>query len=221
MMAAPNGRVSVPAGTPVLPIREATMGILSPDLANVEVETVDRGPFERAFSRHYSRVYRILSGLVGPDEADDAAQEVFLRLFDSPLVHESDERIGAWLHRVAVNQGYNLLRSRRRQTSHLERAGQLAQAETETREQELNPIRAAVAREEATLVQAALARLPERQRAVLVLRQAGLSYAEVAAAAGVKPNSVGALLARAEAHLREHYLHLAGDTPRGPSANRS
>ena len=51
----------------------------------------------------------------------------------------------------------------------------------------------------------------------LALRQAGLSYAEVAAAAGVKPGSVGALLARAESHLRDHYLALTGADAHRPA----
>jgi RNA polymerase sigma-70 factor (ECF subfamily) len=56
-------------------------------------------------------------------------------------------------------------------------------------------------------VQAALSRLPERSAAVLALRYSGLSYAEVAAALGVKTNAVGTLLRRAEAALRKEMSH--------------
>lgn len=190
------------------------MRVLSAQAAEeTEVDTGAGGLFEGIFARHYPRVYRVLDGLLGPDEAEDAAQEVFLRLYHSDLVDQPDERVAAWLYRVAVNTAYNLLRSRRRQAARLQRAGQLAQAEAPLRQDGLNPAQAVAAQEEAALVRAALAELSPTHRAVLVLRQAGLSYAEVAAAAGVKPGSVGALLARAEMRLRQHYLRLAGDGP--------
>lgn len=173
--------------------------------------------FESVFARHYPRIHRVLTGLLGADEADDAAQEVFLRLYHSHLLDQSDGQVAAWLYRVAVNTAYNLLRSRRRRSAHLRRAGQLARPEADIDQAELNPARSVAAAEQAALVRAALDQLSPTHRAVLVLRQAGLSYAEVAAAAGVKPGSVGTLLARAEAHLRARYLRLAGE----PAAGRS
>ncbi|MCC6630198.1 MAG: sigma-70 family RNA polymerase sigma factor [Chloroflexi bacterium] len=170
------------------------------------------GPFEAVFAQHYPRVQRVLAGLLGADEADDAAQEVFLQLYHRRLIDQPDAAIGAWLYRVALNTAYNRLRSRRRQATHLDRIGQLARSDVSHDEAALNPAQAAVAAEEARLVRAALTALSPTHRNVLVLRHAGLSYAEVAAAASVRPGSVGTLLARAEAHLRDHYLRLAGET---------
>ena len=190
------------------------MPVLSANVADEGAVDDARGvSFERAFDQHYPRIYRLLVGLVGPDEADDAAQEVFLRLYASPVLHQPDGQLAAWLYRVALNTGYNLLRSRRRAADRLQRAGRLTEPETAIRQAELNPARSAAVHEEAALVRATLDCLSPTHRNVLLLRQAGLSYAEVAAAVGVKPGSVGALLARAEAHLRSHYLRLAGDPP--------
>lgn len=176
-------------------------------------ETTTR--FEALFTHFYSRIHRIVSGLVGSSEADDIAQEVFLKLYHHGNLGAADERIGAWLYRVAVNTAYNHLRSRRRQTSYLERAGQLAQVETIGRQADLNPAQAITAREETDQIRAALASLPENQRAVIVLRQSGLSYAEIATTIGIRPGSVGTLLARAEERLRQHYRRLAGTRPPG------
>jgi RNA polymerase sigma-70 factor, ECF subfamily len=53
-----------------------------------------------------------------------------------------------------------------------------------------------------------LARLSERQVQLLLLRQAGLSYAELADALGVAPGSIGTLLARAERAFRQAYAEL-------------
>ena len=66
-----------------------------------------------------------------------------------------------------------------------------------------DPSSIVAARDEAGRVRQVLAQLPERQRAALVLRASGLSYAEVADALGVRPGSVGTILARAERAFRE------------------
>ncbi|MEX2315021.1 MAG: sigma factor-like helix-turn-helix DNA-binding protein [Thermomicrobiales bacterium] len=68
-----------------------------------------------------------------------------------------------------------------------------------------DPLDLVARQDEATIVRAHLARLPERQRAVLVLRSSGMSYAEVAGIVGVSTNSVGTLLARAERAFRNSY----------------
>ena len=67
------------------------------------------------------------------------------------------------------------------------------------------PARETLRREAREQVRAALADLSERQRACLLLRHAGYSYAEIAATLGVAIGSVGVLLARAERAFRERY----------------
>ncbi|MGI8854841.1 MAG: RNA polymerase sigma factor, partial [Thermomicrobiales bacterium] len=58
-------------------------------------------PFDTIFQRYYGRVFAILTRIVGPDEADDLAQETFLRFHDRPPLRRTDEveAIGAWLYR--------------------------------------------------------------------------------------------------------------------------
>jgi RNA polymerase sigma-70 factor (ECF subfamily) len=65
-------------------------------------------------------------------------------------------------------------------------------------EQQSDPQDEYLRHEERERVRAALARLPERQGKLLLLRHAGLSYAEMAAALEVAPGSIGTLLVRAE-----------------------
>ncbi|MBP6015446.1 MAG: sigma-70 family RNA polymerase sigma factor [Candidatus Promineofilum sp.] len=78
----------------------------------------DAHAFDALFHRHYDRVYGVLFRLVGERaEAEDLAQETFLRLYkrvDRGRPLSMDENIGGWLYRVAMNLGYNALRSRRR-----------------------------------------------------------------------------------------------------------
>lgn len=160
-------------------------------------------PFDTVFQRYYGRVFAILTRIVGPDEADDLAQETFLRFHDRPPLRrtDEDEAIGAWLYRVATNLGFNAIRTRKRRTAREER---VTRAELPL-QRPLDPEGEAVRREERALVQSVLVEMPERARAVLTLRQAGCSYAEIAGAVGIAPGSVGTTLVRAEALFRQRY----------------
>jgi len=160
--------------------------------------------FDVVFQQYYARVYGILARLVGPDEADDIAQETFLRYHARPPVRRPDDLTdgtGAWLYRVATNLGFNALRSRKRRVAREER---VTRAELPLFRPP-DPEGEVVRDEERRAVQAALLKLPERARTVLVLRQGGCSYAEIAAAVGIAPGSVGTTLVRAEAQFRHQY----------------
>jgi RNA polymerase sigma-70 factor (ECF subfamily) len=166
-------------------------------------------PFDVVFRRYYSRVFAILTRIVGPDEADDLAQETFLRFHDRPPVRrtEDEDAVGAWLYRVATNLGFNAIRTRKRRTAREER---VTRAELPL-QRSLDPEGEAVRHEERLFVQAVLIEMPERARAVLALRQAGCSYAEIAAAVGIAPGSVGTTLVRAEALFRQRYEAAVAD----------
>ena len=166
-------------------------------------------PFDVVFRRYYGRVFAILTRIVGPDEADDLAQETFLRFHARPPVRrtEDDDAVGAWLYRVATNLGFNAIRTRKRRTAREER---VTRAELPL-QRPLDPEGEAVRREERVLVQSVLMEMPDRARTVLALRQAGCSYAEIAPAVGIAPGSVGTTLVRAEALFRQRYEAAVAD----------
>jgi RNA polymerase sigma-70 factor (ECF subfamily) len=162
--------------------------------------------FETLFLRHYGRVFGILRRMLGSDEeAEDAAQEVFLRLYRQDALPADDTGLSRWLARVATNVGLNVLRSDRRQQARLQRTATLDQAEAPGRENRQDPAQTAIAREETALVRAALDGMTERARTILILRNSGLAYAEIADALGIAPGSVGTILARAEREFRRRY----------------
>ena len=172
----------------------------------VEARVGNDGDFEGRFRRHYATVYGILLRVTGsPEEAEDLAQEVFLRLHQHRGAL-SDDQVSAWLYRVALNAGFNAVRSRRRGLQRILRWSRLEPALTQG---VAGPEDEVTARDEAARVRAALAQLRERDRSVLALRASGVSYAEIAAALGIKPGSVGTTLARAERALRERYEAMA------------
>jgi RNA polymerase sigma-70 factor (ECF subfamily) len=170
---------------------------------NVLLEGMHRGDsasFEALFYRHYDRVYGLLFRLLGNRvEAEDVTQEVFLKLYRQPLKGRHEHNLSAWLYRVATNMGYNHLRGRKRRW---QRNVVLVPDETDATP---NPIDAAAQRETKAAVRAALKRLPQHQAQMLLLRQMGLSYAELAVACGVAPGSVGQMLSRAAEAFRKVY----------------
>ena len=175
------------------------------------VRAGDEAAFARLFDLHWPGVHRLLTRLVGdPEAAGDVAQEVFVQLFRRPPDGETAP-LRAWLCRVALNRGYNELRAGRRRRRREDSAahdpaapltagaaGDAALTEEANRAAERDAVRR-------TLLQ-----LPQRQRDCLVLRSEGLSYAEIAAAVGVAPASVGTILARAERAFKQAYLAQRG-----------
>jgi RNA polymerase sigma-70 factor (ECF subfamily) len=167
----------------------------------------DELAFARLYEQHWEGVTRLLVRLLGDgDWAGDVAQEVFVQLFRKPPA-PGDAPLRAWLYRVAVNRGYNALRSDKRRRT---REDAVARDPSSPAAGDAGVLEAANRAEERDVVRRALVRLPARHRECLVLRAEGLSYAELAAALGVAPGSVGTLLARAERAFKDVYLSQRG-----------
>ena len=157
----------------------------------------DTNSFEILFARHYDMVYGVLYRLTGTrHEAEDLAQEVFLKLYKLPL--RNNENIAGWLYRVALNTGYNALRSEQRR----EKRERIVGLDTPTPAQ---PEEEVSRRETQKRVRAALSQIPSRAAKLLILRETGFSYKEMAEIVGVAPGSVGTLLARAQKAFRSAY----------------
>jgi RNA polymerase sigma-70 factor, ECF subfamily len=172
-----------------------------------------REAFEAIFRAHYGPVFAVAYRLLGSaQEAEDVTQEAFLRLYEHPLPAGRRHNLRGWLLRVATNLGYNVLRSRNRRQAREERAREESAAGEEASAPppsgQAGSAWDGAAADVAARVREVLARLPERQGQILLLRNAGLSYAELAAAVGVAPGSVGTTLARAERAFRELYAGL-------------
>lgn len=158
--------------------------------------STDAPTFDDLFLEHYDRVYGILFRLVGTRaEAEDLAQEVFLKLHQNPP--RRSENIGGWLYRVATNMGYNAVRSRKRRWSW--------QRWLVPQGVDADPAETVVENETAVAVRAALTKLPPKQGQLLLLRQMGLSYAELADVCNIKLTSVGKQLSRATEKFRAIY----------------
>jgi RNA polymerase sigma-70 factor, ECF subfamily len=176
----------------------------------VEDEVGTRPGSQERFSGVFRDRYRELHGLAyrllgDHGEAEDVVQETFLKLDGHPVLERPDGEVAAWLHRVCLNTAYNRLRGQRRSTARLERAGRAERADDEA-DADASPLLDVLRAEQQRAVRQALAALPVRQRAVLLLRHAGYAYAEIAATLDLAVGSVGVLLARGERAFREAYL---------------
>lgn len=156
----------------------------------------EQDAFEALFKAEYARVAGIANRvLVDPGEAEDVAQEVFI---DFHRLHSASSPYAApWLYRAAAHTALNRVRGRRRR----ERREQAEAVQEGARS--MDPQDVAESNEDRRRVRAALARLPAKPAAVLVLRSSGLSYSEVAEALGVRTGQIGTLLKRAEEALRK------------------
>lgn len=173
----------------------------------------DRAAFSRLVQRHLTRASRLAVRMVGNvADAEEIVQEAFLRAWlKAPewQPRDADAPGGSasfftWLARVIVN--FCLDRRRRRQTAPLEAANDVA-----------DPAPSAVdvlaSRETAARVAAAVADLPGRQRAALVMcHYEGMSNGEAAAALGLSVGAVESLLVRARRALRGTLAELAPDS---------
>jgi RNA polymerase sigma-70 factor (ECF subfamily) len=139
------------------------------------------------FEEHGAAVYRFaLAVLRHREDAEDVVQDTFVKLLDHARADGDDSNLRGWLFTVAANGCRDRLRRRWRWipwTPANDTAVRPAPLHDEDG-------RIAAARE-------ALWRLAPRDRLLVALRAQGLSYREIASAAGVRPVSVGRLLARA------------------------
>lgn len=153
--------------------------------------------FEALLERHQRMVLRTAWRLLGRlEDAQDVAQEVFLRLHRHLSRIDLERGVESWLYRTTVNVCYDALRARKGGTALEEmaqeppvEAGQLSDLEQQERRR---------------LMHQALRHLPEKERAAVVLREIeGLETAEVARILGSTEVTVRSQVSSAKAKLRQ------------------
>lgn len=188
--------VALPAVAPRTSGRAERMGGVAPSTPGHRAVRAD---LEQVFRTSYPRVVAVAGRVLGSrEEAEDVAQEVFLAFGRTSV--PADDAPG-WLSVAAVHTALNHLRTTRRRASREQAAG--SDAAGPAREVAPDTADAVVSLDERRRVRAALALLPHKQAAALVLRHSGLSYAEVASALEMSPASVGTTVRRAEQALRK------------------
>lgn len=174
--------------------------------------------FDTLVAQHQNRIFSLCYWNLGNrEEAADAAQETFVRAFRGLKNFRGDSHFATWLHRIALNVCFDAAQKRRRAPLlYSDIAACRTENEDEPDFESLaanrdgstpeagDPGAAAVRREKRAAVRAALARLSDHYRVVLILFDIeGYTYEETAAALDLPLGTVKSRLNRARAQLRQ------------------
>lgn len=168
-------------------------GVLDETLAE-RAAAGDMEAFEELVDRHRMAVYRLARSVTGNHhDADDAAQETFLRLYRSLASYDPGRPFKPWLKRIAYNTSLNTVRAGRSRSRNLVEGDLPEVADQAPRQSERME-----ARQSAAKVDHVVQNLPSELRATLLLRAVeGMSYRDIATAMGVKIGTVMSRLSRA------------------------
>lgn len=213
----------------------ALMALRDPDIRlMLRVRADDRDAFSELVGRYQHRLVGVMHHLVGRrDEAEDLAQEVFLRVYRNRHKYTPQAKFATWLFTIANNLALNSIRDRKRHPTVPFEVGDpaasgpwLAHDRGENRDPP--PPHKVQQDELAAVVRRALDELNERQRMAVVLNKfEDMNYAEIAEVMDLTTKAVKSLLSRARAKLRESlqaYIDVDGSpptTPAGPADDDS
>ncbi len=164
----------------------------------------------RLMERHAEKLFHFLVRLLNNEaEAEDAAQESFVRLYQHRAKYDPGRKLSTWLYTIAANLARNRLRTLSRHPSvSLDAGGE----DGEHNLSEIIPALGATpdeslsSQENAAAVRAAIAALPENLRTPLVLAEyEELPVAEMARVVGCSVKAAETRLYRARQSLREHF----------------
>jgi len=169
----------------------------------------DERAFDELVQRNKRFVFNLCYRLLGDyDDADDCAQEVFIKVHKSIWGFRFESSFHTWIYRVAVNTCKNRLRSleyrMERKNIRLDAPADDDQKQVEVADQRQSPAGDLKRKELGQLIQAAVNKLPTDQKLVVVLRDMeGRTYEEIAEITGLKLGTLKSRLSRARLRLRE------------------
>jgi RNA polymerase sigma-70 factor (ECF subfamily) len=217
----------------------AQLALRDPDIRlMLRVRDDEDGAFEELVNRYQHRLVAVMHHLVGnTEEAEDLAQEVFLRIYRARKKYRPRSRFSTWLFTIANNLALNCLRARQRKPVvplPASDSGPLGPrpAEQLVHDRDTGPAQRLDQQELAAVIRRALDGLNERQRMAVVLNKfEDMNYAEIAEVMNLGVKAVKSLLSRARVNLRaalSDYIFMDGapvpdveddaeaETPEGP-----
>jgi RNA polymerase sigma-70 factor (ECF subfamily) len=203
------------------------MALRDPDIRiMLRVRDDDPTAFAELVELYNHRLITVLQHLLGrSDEAEDLAQEVFLRIYNARKKYRPRAKFSTWLFTIANNLALNALRSRQRKPVvplNVRDSGPLGPrpAEQLVKDRANQPAQRIQQRELAEVVRRAVEGLNERQRIAVVLNKfEDMNYQEIADVMGLTTKAVKSLLSRARDNLRnalKDYIYMDGAPKSGP-----
>lgn len=200
----------------------AQMALRDPDIRlMLRVRDGDPAAFSEMVGAFQHRLVGVMHHLMGnADEAEDLAQEVFLRVYRNRKKYRPKAKFSTWLFTIANNMAMNALRNRKGKVPiplNVSDSGPLGPrpAERLVRNRDAAPSSSLQHAELTARIRMALDTLNERQKVAVILNKfEDMGYAEIAEVMGLTPKAVKSLLSRARAHLREElhdYIYMDGE----------
>ncbi|UCF78058.1 MAG: sigma-70 family RNA polymerase sigma factor [Candidatus Eiseniibacteriota bacterium] len=177
----------------------------------------DHAAFKSLVERYQLTVLKTCYRILGSrQDAEDVAQEVFLRVFQGAKRFRGESAVSTWLYRIAVNLSLNHRRKHKWNRyldvlalSDARKEDPTSRLEAPDRDR---PDRLLEQKERRRILAEALETLPERQRVALILHKyESLSYEEVAEVLETSLSSVESLIHRAKRNLQKRLVELIGD----------
>lgn len=177
----------------------------------LQVRDGNAAAFEELLEKHQRRLVMALERMVGNRaQAEDLAQDVFLRVFNARERYIPTAKFSTWLYTITHNVASNSLRksSRRKEVNLISSpSGSMPVRPLDTMAKDksnLMPARLADQKEMEVVIQEAIQTLGPRQRMAMTLSKfEGMSYNEIAEAMGISPQAVKSLLSRARGNLKD------------------
>ena len=170
----------------------------------------EKTAFDQLVIRHKDRVFNLCYRILGDyNEANDYAQETFIKAFKSLKGFRFESSFSTWLYRIAVNNCKNRLRSLEKRyqgkTVSLENTNYPGKGNPafEIRDDSSSPANELERKEKSAFIQTAINSLPAEQKIVIILREIeGRSYEEIAETTGLALGTVKSRLARGRMELK-------------------
>ncbi len=166
--------------------------------------------FNELVNRHHTKIYGLAYRMLGNSEdAQDATQETFLEAYKSIKTFRFQSQFGTWLYRVGLNTCNQIIRKAKSRNRMMDAYTEEKSVRGMTEEREI-PERLAIKAEQREMVQAAIDRLPLKQREVVTLfYMQHLKYKEIAEILDCSIGTVASRLNKAMQNLKvkleKHY----------------
>jgi len=170
----------------------------------------DAKAFELLVARHQRAVYNLAQRFLNDsDEAEDLAQDVFIRIHKAAATYTPDAKFTTWLYTIVKNLCFNVLRSRRQTV--IVSVDDESMPELPAKNED--PVERITRQQVREKVIHAVGKLPENMRLVVILsKYHGLSYDEIAGIMGCSVNAIKLRVHRAKAILAEELSDLRDET---------
>jgi len=165
----------------------------------------DQMDFQAIYSGHYPKIVRYLARTVGEAEAEDVAQEVFVKVHAALDSFRGESKLSTWIYRIATNAAMDHLRSRAaKHGRNFELVHEGEDGEAALRDDKPAPDEFLIRKDMNQCIQGIVENLPENYRAVLVLSDLeGLTNAEIGEVLGISLETVKIRLHRGRVRLKK------------------